>query len=204
MITIYKVTPDTMSDMSEQGAKLRAAILVVSDTASKDVSSDKCIPTLKDVFDSVGNSQWVVAETSIVADDVLAIQKNMRNWTDGEEYVNLIVTSGGTGFATKDITPEIGMPQDSFALMARPVAGVRKRTLVLTLPGSPKGAKENLEAVLRLLPHACIQAAGTESRSLHVGGVEKLEKEAGVSPHGAATGNSNESSFGCLSAIEND
>jgi gephyrin len=66
--------------------------------------------------------------------------------------------------------------------MARPVAGIRKHTLILTLPGSPKGAKENLEAILRLLPHACIQAAGAESRLLHIGGVKKLEKDAGVSP----------------------
>lgn len=65
--------------------------------------------------------------------------------------------------------------------MARPVAGVRKRTLIMTLPGSPKGAKENLEAVLKLLPHACLQAAGAESRPLHAGGVKKLEKDAGVS-----------------------
>jgi gephyrin len=70
--------------------------------------------------------------------------------------------------------------------MARPVAGLRKQTLILTLPGSPKGAKENLEAVLKLLPHACIQAAGAESRPLHVGGVKKLEKDAGVSSDGAA------------------
>jgi len=65
--------------------------------------------------------------------------------------------------------------------MSRPVAGVRKKTLILTLPGSPKGAKENLESVLKLLPHACVQAAGAESRPLHVGGVKKLEAEAGVS-----------------------
>ena len=71
--------------------------------------------------------------------------------------------------------------------MARPVAGMRKQTIILTLPGSPKGAKENLEAVLKLLPHACIQAAGAESRPLHVGGVKKLEKDAGVSANGAIT-----------------
>ena len=65
--------------------------------------------------------------------------------------------------------------------MARPVAGVRNKTLILTLPGSPKGAKENLEAVLKLLPHACQQAAGADSRTLHAGGVKKLEKDAGVS-----------------------
>jgi len=67
------------------------------------------------------------------------------------------------------------------ALMSRPVAGVRNKTIVITLPGSPKGAKENLQAVLKLLPHACLQAAGADSRSLHAGGVRKLEKEAGVS-----------------------
>ena len=66
--------------------------------------------------------------------------------------------------------------------MSRPVAGVRKKTLILTLPGSPKGAKENLECVLKLLPHACVQAAGAESRPLHVGGVKKLEEDAGVTP----------------------
>lgn len=65
--------------------------------------------------------------------------------------------------------------------MARPVAGVRNQTLILTLPGSPKGAKENLEAVVKLLPHACIQAAGADSRSIHAGGVKKLEQDAGVS-----------------------
>lgn len=67
------------------------------------------------------------------------------------------------------------------ALMSRPVAGVRNKTLIITLPGSPKGAKENLQALLRLLPHACLQAAGGDSRSLHAGGTKKLEEEAGVS-----------------------
>lgn len=67
-----------------------------------------------------------------------------------------------------------------FAMMARPVAGVRNRTIILTLPGSPKGAKENLQAVIKLLPHACQQAAGMDSRSLHAGGVSKLEEDAGV------------------------
>ena len=65
--------------------------------------------------------------------------------------------------------------------MSRPVAGVRHKTLILTLPGSPKGAKENLASVIKQLPHACQQAAGADSRSLHAGGVQKLEKDAGVS-----------------------
>jgi gephyrin len=72
--------------------------------------------------------------------------------------------------------------------MSRPVAGVRNKTIIITLPGSPKGAKENLEAILKLLPHACVQAAGAESRPLHAGGVKKLEKEAGVSSSGQQGG----------------
>ncbi|CAO2654815.1 Nn.00g115480.m01.CDS01 [Neocucurbitaria sp. VM-36] len=193
--------------MSLQNSKLKAALLIVSDTASREPSTDQCIPILKEVFVELGKDQWDISETEIVPDSVIAIQNTVRKWTDGEDLVNLIVTSGGTGFATKDVTPEAisqlidrhapglvhGMLTTSyavtpFALMARPVAGVRKRTLILTLPGSPKGAKENLEAVLKLLPHACIQAAGAESRELHVGGVKKLEQQAGVSSASLATG----------------
>lgn len=88
-------------------SKLKAAILIVSETASQDPSSDKCIPILKDVFAELGNGQWEVAATEIVTDSILDIQKSVRNWTDGGESINLIVTSGGTGFATKDVTPEV-------------------------------------------------------------------------------------------------
>lgn len=68
-----------------------------------------------------------------------------------------------------------------FAVMSRPIAGVRNNSLILTLPGSPKGAKENLQSIIKMLPHACQQAAGMDSRTLHSGGTEKLEKDAGVS-----------------------
>ncbi|KAF2009899.1 hypothetical protein BU24DRAFT_427932 [Aaosphaeria arxii CBS 175.79] len=186
-------------------SKLKAAILIVSETASKDSSTDKCIPILKEVFQNLGNDQWNVASTAIVPDSIIDIQKTIKAWSDSENPINLIVTSGGTGFAVKDVTPEAvsmlldkqapglvhGMLASSlsvtpFALMARPVAGTRKSSLILTLPGSLKGAKENLEAVLKLLPHACIQVAGAESRPLHTGGVEKLEKDAGVSSKSSA------------------
>lgn len=64
--------------------------------------------------------------------------------------------------------------------MSRPVAGVYQKTIVITLPGSPKGAQENLLSIIKLLPHACLQASGGDSRSIHKGGVKKLEAEAGV------------------------
>ena len=179
--------------------KLQAAILIISDTASKDASTDKSGPVLKDVFSQDGGDRWSEPFVKIVPDSILDIQRSVQQWSDHDNYVNLIVTTGGTGFATKDYTPEAisplihrhapgivhGMLAASFqvtpfAMMSRPVAGVRNKTIILTLPGSPKGAKENLQAVLKLLPHACQQAAGEDSRSAHVGGVKKLEKDAGV------------------------
>jgi gephyrin len=88
--------------------KLKAAILIISDTASTDPSTDRAIPVLESVFSEAGNGQWDIAETKIVADDALAIQRAITLWSDGgDESVNLVVTSGGTGFAVKDRTPEV-------------------------------------------------------------------------------------------------
>lgn len=89
---------------------LQAAILIVSDTASKDPSTDKCEGVLKEVFSNAASesAEWHIQHIAIVPDDVLTIQRKIREWTDSDDYVNLIVTSGGTGFATKDVTPEVG------------------------------------------------------------------------------------------------
>lgn len=65
-------------------------------------------------------------------------------------------------------------------MMSRPAAGVRNTSVIVTLPGSPKGAKENLQAIIKTLPHACLQASGANSRDLHAGGVRKLEADAGI------------------------
>ena len=92
---------------------LRAAILIISETASKDASTDKGIPALKEVFAERANDQWIAQDTKIVTDNVLDIQRAITEWTDGPEYVNLVVTSGGTGFAQKDVTPEVSIISSS-------------------------------------------------------------------------------------------
>ena len=88
-------------------SKLRAAIIVISETASKDASTDKCIPALQDVFQQDGGDRWATADTKIVGDDVSAIQSAIKEYTDHANSANLVVTSGGTGFAHKDVTPEV-------------------------------------------------------------------------------------------------
>lgn len=85
---------------------LRATILVVSDTAFHDPSTDRSGAILSDTFAAEGNEQWVVPHTEIVPDDVLQIQSAVLRWCDGLNYVNLVVTTGGTGFAVMDCTPE--------------------------------------------------------------------------------------------------
>ncbi|KAJ5488801.1 Gephyrin [Penicillium diatomitis] len=182
----------------ESTPKLAVAILIVSDTASKDPTSDRTANALTPVL--AGEGKWETPTVRIVPDNKFQIQQAICEWTDGPDWYNLILLSGGTGFAVRDNTPEAVSPLihrhapglihgmiaaslkiTPFAMMARPVAGVRERSLIITLPGSPKGAVENLEAVIKLLPHACLQSAGGSSREMHAGGVQKLEAEAGLS-----------------------
>ncbi|KAI0132669.1 gephyrin [Xylariales sp. AK1849] len=183
---------------------LKVAILIVSTTAAKDPTTDASEGILKDVLEQEGGGRWEVVDTKIVPDVVVRIQRQIMLWADvAAQEINLILTTGGTGFAVSDDTPEAisallhkqapglvhGMLAASlsvtpFAMMSRPVAGVRNKSVIITLPGSPKGAKENLQAVLKTLPHACLQAAGMDSRTLHVGGVKKLEADAGISSSG--------------------
>ncbi|KAK8105726.1 Molybdenum cofactor synthesis domain-containing protein [Apiospora kogelbergensis] len=190
---------------------LGVALLIVSTTAAKDPSTDASGTLLKDVIEQEGGSRWQLVDTKIVPDDVVQIQRQIMLWADMTVPggINLILTTGGTGFAVADNTPEAvsallhkqapgivhGMLSASlsvtpFAMMSRPVAGVRNKSVIITLPGSPKGAKENLQAVLKTLPHACLQAAGQDSRSLHAGGVKKLEADAGISSSEGSAGHS--------------
>ncbi|ORY76661.1 MoaB/Mog domain-containing protein [Protomyces lactucae-debilis] len=178
---------------------LTAALLIVSDTCSRDTSQDKSGPKLKAVLIEA-SPRWQIQHLAICADEIPEIQKHVRGWAaDG---INLVIASGGTGFAERDVTPEAiepiltkrapGLVHAMFAAsleitplaaMARLVAGVCDKTLVVTIPGSPKGAVENLQAIVKLLPHACDLAANTvQSRMVHAQGTGPIEQQAGLSP----------------------
>ena len=87
--------------------KLKAAILVISDTAAKDSTTDKSGAILQDTFAADGGDRWAKPTINIVPDHPPEIQNSIRRWTDTEENFNLIVTTGGTGFAVRDCTPEV-------------------------------------------------------------------------------------------------
>ncbi|KAJ3489505.1 hypothetical protein NLG97_g5985 [Lecanicillium saksenae] len=181
---------------------LTAAILIVSTTAALDPATDSAGAVLQEVLKVDGAGKWTVVDQKIVSDNVTDIQRQIMKWADGPEAPNFIITTGGTGFAVSDATPEAvsallhkqapglvhamlstSLAVTPFAMMSRPAAGVRNKTVIATLPGSPKGAKENLQAIIKTLPHACLQATGANSRQLHAGGTKKLEKDAGIAAH---------------------
>ncbi len=145
-------------------------ILVVSDRSARGEREDLCAPVLTEAAEALG---WRVAERAIVPDEVEAISSRLMQWCDGAEPLDIVLTSGGTGLGPRDVTPEAtrtvidreipGLAERirresektvPAAVLSRAVCGQRKRTLVLNLPGSPKGAKESFAFVAELIPHA--------------------------------------------------
>lgn len=148
---------------------LRVGILTVSDRSARGQRPDASGPALKEKIISLG---WLVSEMGLVPDDLAAIQAVLAKWADGFA-LDVILTTGGTGFAPRDITPEatqavIERPAPGLveamraaslqitphAMLSRGAAGIRGRTLIVNLPGSPRAALENLDVILPVLPHA--------------------------------------------------
>ena len=148
---------------------MRVALLTVSDRSSRGERPDASGPALEQVILTQG---WRVVQRAIVPDDLPAIRDMLVKWCDGGE-IDLILTTGGTGFGPRDITPEAtqavieraapGLSEamraaslqiTPHAMLSRSIAGIRQNTLIINLPGSPKGAVENLQVVMPVLPHA--------------------------------------------------
>jgi molybdopterin adenylyltransferase len=148
---------------------LRFAILTISDRSSQGLREDLSGPTLNSF---VKKSGWEVSCMKIIPDDFQQIKTSLLMWCDQGD-IDVILTTGGTGFSPRDVTPEAtqevieknapglaevmrmeSLKKTPHAMLSRACAGIRDSTLIINLPGSPKAAEENLSAISSVLPHA--------------------------------------------------
>jgi molybdopterin adenylyltransferase len=147
---------------------ITVAIITVSDRSSRGIREDLSGPVIRSWAESKGYS---VTNEKIVPDDIESIKQALTEFSDAG--VDLIVTTGGTGFAARDVTPEATcsviekfapgfaevMRMKSFqitphAMLSRAVSGIRKKSLIINMPGSPKAVRENLGFIEEGIPHA--------------------------------------------------
>jgi len=148
---------------------LRLGILTISDRSAEGKRLDASGPALASAVVSQG---WQIAREKIVPDDLRTIRDLLVSWADSGE-MDVILTTGGTGFSPRDVTPEAtravieretpglaeamrsaGLQVTPHAMLSRGLAGTRGQVLIINLPGSPKAALENLQVVLPVLEHA--------------------------------------------------
>ena len=166
-----------ISQNSQTGntTRYRAAIICASDRCFQGLREDASSPIIAEMLTGQG---YEITAAVMLPDEYEALQKAMANIAD-EGSADLIVTTGGTGLAPRDITPEAtaavidravpGIPEAMRAesmkitphgMLSRGIAGIRKRTLIINLPGSPKAVKENLSCILPALDHALLMLTG--------------------------------------------
>jgi molybdenum cofactor synthesis domain-containing protein len=162
--------------MNDTGA-YRIGVLTLSDKGAEGQRVDESGPVVQELLASVGE----LSQAAILPDDIESIVALLTDWVD-QGKLDLIVTTGGTGLSPRDVTPQAtlqvidyeipgmaevmrmqSLKKTPHAMMSRAIVGVRKQTMVINLPGSPKAARENLEAVLPALPHALAKLTGDPS-----------------------------------------
>lgn len=148
---------------------MNAGVLTISDGVSRGEREDTSGPGLSARLQEKG---WTVVRHGVVSDEQADIEATLREWVASAE-VDLILTTGGTGVAPRDHAPEAtlavierpvpglqeamraaGLKSTPHSMLSRGLAGIRGRTLIVNLPGSPRGALENLNVILPVLPHA--------------------------------------------------
>jgi molybdenum cofactor synthesis domain-containing protein len=166
--------------------KLRFGVLTISDRSARGERPDTAGPALAALVRGQG---WEVTREQIVPDEAVAIRHPLVDWAD-TDAVDVVLTTGGTGFAPRDVTPEATLAvvdreapglaeamrtasaaRSPHAMLSRARAGIRGRTLIVNLPGSPRAAEENLQAILPALEHAVhLLRERPEAEAGHQGG----------------------------------
>lgn len=146
----------------------RVGLIVLSDRAASGERADECIPLMKERLEPV----YAIVRERVIGDDAAALQAEIIDLADSHA-ADLILTSGGTGLSPRDRTPQAtaaildyevpgiaeairaaSLAKTKTAMLSRALAGVRDRTLVVNLPGSPRAVAETLDVLLPVLPHA--------------------------------------------------
>lgn len=152
---------------------IRVAILTLSDKGSKGEREDRSGPAIKEILKAIDAD---VCYYDVLPDEKDLIKEKLIDYTN---KVDLIITTGGTGLSPRDVTPEAtreviereipgipeimrieGMKKTPRAMLSRAVAGIRRDTLIINLPGSPAAVKENLQVILDTIPHAIEKIKG--------------------------------------------
>ena len=155
---------------------ITVAVVVLSDKGARGERTDESGRVVQEMIQSVGK----VIEYLVLPDDQARIVDTLKNLS--ERGVHLVLTSGGTGVAPRDVTPEAtlqvcdrlvpglaeamraaSLAKTPHGMLSRGVAGIRKNTLIVNLPGSPRAVRENLEVILPALPHAVAKICGDPS-----------------------------------------
>lgn len=152
----------------------RIGILTLSDKGARGERVDESGRVLRGMVSGLGE----VVQSRVIPDEIGLIVATLVAWTD-QEGLDLILTTGGTGLSPRDVTPEAtlrvierevpgmaeamrmaSLAKTAHAMLSRALVGTRRQTLIVNLPGSPQGARENLEVLLPVLPHALAKLKG--------------------------------------------
>jgi len=147
----------------------RVGVLTISDKGARGERENTSGAAIREIIATIGGS---AERYEVIPDELPLIADRLRSWAD-EDGLELIVTTGGTGLGPRDVTPQAtrqvidyeapglaeamraeGLKHTAMAMLSRAMAGVRGRTLIVNLPGSPRSVRENLSVILPVLPHA--------------------------------------------------
>ncbi len=159
----------------------KVGILTLSDKGAAGERPDTSGQGLRDTLQAQLAHAFEIIAYEVIPDEQALIEQKLRDWSDRQK-LNLILTTGGTGVAPRDVTPDAtlaviqkqvpgmaeamraySLQKTPMAVISRAVAGIRGQTLIVNLPGSPKGARESLEAIIAALPHALEKIMGDPS-----------------------------------------